>query len=199
MTLSPSFLRPAGLLALLAFGLGAPQAWSENLFQASSFSQMASDRRAAGLGDTLTVIINETSAASNSNRTSTAKANGFLGQITLGNALSRSIQLGGSNSFTGNGEINHAGKMVAQFSVLVDEVLPNGDLSISGSQSLNINGEKTHIRLSGRVRPADISSTNSVLSSNLADAVIEYQGRGFTTNAAKPGLVTRVFNWLGLI
>jgi hypothetical protein len=67
---------------------------------------------------------------------------------------------------------------------LVDQVFPNGDLHVSGTQTLNLNGEKTDIRIQGRVRVADISADNSVLSSRLAEAKIDYTGSGFVTRSA---------------
>jgi len=184
-------------LSMAALGdAGAGRA--EDLYQPNSFSAMASDRHATRVGDSLTVIINETATASNSNKTSSAKSNSLLGQITIG-SRSHALQLGASNGFDGSAETSHAGKMLAQLSVVVDQVLPNGDLRVSGYQALNINGERTRIKLSGRVRAADISNNNSVLSTNLADAIIDYDGKGFVTNGAKPGMITRIFNWLGLI
>ena len=183
-------------LLLAALGVAvlavSPHAFAEDLYRSSGFSGMASDRRASQVGDSLTVVINETATASNSHKTSSAKSNNIFGQIGLG-ALNRSLQLGGNNAFDGTGETSHAGKMLAQLSVVVDEVLPNGDMRVSGYQSLNLNGERTHIKLSGRVRAADITNQNSVLSNNLADATIDYEGRGFVANAAKPGVVTRIF------
>ena len=78
-------------------------------------------------------------------------------------------------------------------------VLPNGDLEIAGAQRLNINRERTVIRVRGRVRPTDISADNMVLSSRIADASIDYDGAGFVTRSGRPGLVTRIFNFLGLM
>jgi flagellar L-ring protein precursor FlgH len=83
--------------------------------------------------------------------------------------------------------------------VTVEEVLPNGDLRISGEQELDIAGERSHIRLKGRVRRSDISASNAVLSSRIADARIEYNGKGFASRGAKPGIISRVFNFLGLM
>jgi len=79
----------------------------------------------------------------------------------------------------------------------VDGILPNGDLHVSGAQELNINGDKTNIRIKGRVRLADIAN-NAVLSNRLADATIDYDGSGFVSSSARPGLLTRIINWLGL-
>ncbi len=186
-------------VALLAIGGAASQAVGADLYSPSNFSAMVSDRRAERVGDSLTIVINQTSTATNSNKASTAKSNSFAGHLGLGSSTAQSLQVGGASSFDGSGQTSHAGKMIAQLSVVVQEVLPNGDLRVAGDQSLNLNGERTHIKLTGRVRAADISSTNSVLSSSLADAVIDYDGKGFVANSAKPGIVTRIFNWLGLI
>jgi len=75
----------------------------------------------------------------------------------------------------------------------------NGDLRVVGSQVLNLSGEKTVIRVRGRVRAADVSATNAVLSNRLADAEIDYDGKGYVSRSGKPGVLTRVFNWLGLM
>ncbi len=88
--------------------------------------------------------------------------------------------------------------MVAQISVVVDKVMPNGDLHVEGAQALKINGEKTNIHVSGTVRLADITSGNAVLSSSLADAIIDYDGAGFVSASSEPGLITRALNWLDL-
>ena len=97
---------------------------------------------------------------------------------------------GGSDS---SGSTDRSGQMVAQISATVESVLANGDLQIVGQQELHINGERTNIRVHGRVRAADISSTNTILSSRLADATIDYDGHGFVSRSAKPGIVTRIF------
>jgi flagellar L-ring protein precursor FlgH len=186
----------AGIVAALTFASGSARA--ADLYNPGAFSSMVSDRHAERLGDTLTVIINETSTATNSNKTSSAKSSNHGGLFGIGASTNQSVQLGLNNNFDGSGQTNHAGKIVAQVSVVVDQLMPNGDLHVAGFQSLDINGEHTRIRLSGLVRVADISSTNSVPSSSLADAVIDYDGKGFVARSAKPGIVSRIFGWLGL-
>lgn len=184
------------LVCFAAFGLAGARA--ANLYTPSNFAAMTADRHAEKVGDSLTVIINESSTASNSAQNGATKSLNFSGQASTGTS-GGSLAFGGASSFDGNGQTGRTGKMVAQISVVVDGVLPNGDLHVAGDQSLNINGERTKIHLSGRVRLADISSTNAVLSTSLADAVIDYDGKGFLASSVKPGLVTRVFNWLGLL
>ncbi len=88
--------------------------------------------------------------------------------------------------------------MVAQLSVTIQEVLPNGDYVILGEQKMHVNGESTTIAVRGRIRSADIDSDNTIVSSRIADAQINYDGKGFVSRSAKPGLINRLFSILGL-
>jgi flagellar L-ring protein precursor FlgH len=80
----------------------------------------------------------------------------------------------------------------------IAEILPNGDLVINGSQRLHVNGEATIVEVRGRIRTADIDSENRVPSNRIADAQINYNGKGFVSRSAKPGLIQRLFSLLGL-
>jgi flagellar L-ring protein precursor FlgH len=113
--------------------------------------------------------------------------------------VDESGQLNFGGGFTGRGEMRRSERLVAQLSVAIEEVLPNGDYRIVGRQQLNVNGESTVIGVRGRIRPSDIASDNSILSSRIADAQIDYDGKGFVSRGAKPGLITRLFNLLGLL
>ncbi len=190
----------ARVLTTLALLLaGAPQmAGAADLYGATARPGLASDRNAQVIGDSLTVLIIETSSATNSTQRGSKKATRLAGQITAGTSLNESAQLNLGGSFDGAGQSGRAGRLVAQISIVVDGVLPNGDLHVAGEQVLNIDGERMRIRLKGRVRRADISADNTVLSSRLADVVIDYDGKGFVSRGSKPGVITRIFDWLGL-
>jgi len=170
-----------------------------DLYNSSNWPALVSDRRAERVGDSLTIVIKENSTGTNTTLSDTKKSSGLSGLFSSGNSSTNNpAQLALSSNFDSSGQTGRTGKIVAQISVVVDEVLPNGDLHVSGAQALNINGEKTNIKLKGRVRSADISSTNTVPSNLLADAMIDYDGSGFVTRSTRPGLLTKVFNWLGL-
>ena len=77
-------------------------------------------------------------------------------------------------------------------------MLPNGDYRITGEQRMHVNGENTTIAVRGRIRQADIRPDNSVLSSRIAEAEINYDGKGFVSRSAKPGILNRIFRFLGL-
>lgn len=191
-----SAVRHGGLLLAL---LSLPAvAEATDLYRADSFAALASDQTARAVGDLVTIVVFENASASNSATTNTKKNSSISGRITA-SGLDEGGSLGFGGSSDNAGSIGRSGKMVAQISATVEEVLPNGDLRISGEQELDIGGERSHIRVKGRVRRADISASNAILSSRLADARIEYNGKGFASRGARPGVVTRIFNWLGLL
>jgi flagellar L-ring protein precursor FlgH len=185
-------------LLLVAIVLGAP-AHATDLYAPGRWPALASDRRASEKGDILTILVYESSTATNRVGSNSKKNIRLDGRITGGSALdeSGSLSIGGGSDNLGTSM--RSGQIVAQISAIVEDVAPNGDLLIAGAQQLNINGEKTNIKVRGRVRPADVSAGNVVLSSRLADAAIDYDGRGFVSRSGKPGIVGRIFNWLGLL
>ncbi|MEI9930258.1 MAG: flagellar basal body L-ring protein FlgH [Rhizomicrobium sp.] len=178
-------------------------ALATDLATRSNWSSLAADRSARNVGDVLTVVIYETSSATNTAENSTSKNSSFQGQFSAGNpaatgGVNTAANLGLAFTSDNAGATARSGQMVAQISVVVDSIFPNGDLHVSGAQALKINGEKTNIRVQGRVRAADITSSNAVLSSSLAEAAIDYDGAGFISSSSQPGLFTRLFNWLDL-
>jgi flagellar L-ring protein precursor FlgH len=176
----------------------AQAASAADLYSQGSWPALASDRNARAVGDAITIVVYENSTATNAASTSSKKSSSLSGAVNAGSFdKSGGLSFGGGSQ--GNGSTGRSGQMVAQISAVVEAVLPNGDLQIAGQQELHINGEHTHIRVKGRVRPADISASNAVISSRLADATIDYDGTGFVSRSAKPGIVTRIFNWLGLL
>ncbi|HWA90282.1 MAG TPA: flagellar basal body L-ring protein FlgH [Rhizomicrobium sp.] len=192
-------------LALAIFGVvAATQAHATDLAAHGSWSSLAGDRSAHGVGDVLTVVIYENSSATNTAENSTSKNTAFQGALSIGNPSTGSNVVNGAANFglghtaDNAGATTRAGQMVAQISVTVDNVFPNGDLHVMGVQALKINGEKTNIKVQGRVRLADITASNAVLSSSLADASIDYDGQGFVSASSQPGIFTRIFNWLDI-
>ena len=174
-------------------------AMAEDLFPRGNWPALASDRLADRIGDSLTVVIFESASATNSTQMGSKKSTRLSGQITSGVSHRAGASANLDGAFDGAGQTGRADKMVGQIGVVVDGLLPNGDLHVAGEEYLNINGERTKIRLKGRVRRSDLLSDNTVLSTRLADVTIDYDGRGFTTRSGKPGAVNRIFNWLGLL
>ncbi len=195
----------AALLLATCLAL-APAAHATDLYTPGNWSALASDRNAHKAGDVITVLVYESATAIDSANTGSNRSTNLGGHVTAGTTLGSTggtpfdqsaalaLNSGSDNSAT----TGRSGGMVAQITVTVDAVAANGDLQVSGAQVLDINGDKTNIRIKGRVRPADISAANTVLSNRLADATIDYDGAGFVSRGSNPGIVTQIFNWLGI-
>jgi flagellar L-ring protein precursor FlgH len=180
-----------------------------SLYSANRPSRLFADLRARDVGDIVTVRISETATASRKASTKTDRASsveagidnffGLMENFVAANPeLTASTLAKGSaeTKFKGSGETSGSSKMVASISMRVAEVLPNGNLLIAGSRRVKINSEDQVIVLSGVVRPADISPDNVVLSSYVADARIEYYGRGVVADKQTPGWLSRVVDWV---
>jgi flagellar L-ring protein precursor FlgH len=150
------------------------------------------------VGDVLTVQVVENSAASANTDTGTRRSNNNSVQVSRPKLGPVSVGLAVAGDFDGGGRTARAGNLLAQLSVTVREILPNGDLRVSGEQLLLINEEQQKIDLEGRVRPQDISDGNVVVSSRLADAKINYVGQGDLADRQKPAWWRKVVDWLGL-
>lgn len=190
-----------GVAAMLLAGLILAEGnalFAADLYKPNSWSNLAVDRVARNVGDSITVLIYENSVATNSARNGAKRRSRYGGRVGFGSSFDKSARLELDNGFDGDSETGRAGRMVAQMSAVVESVLPNGDLRVSGAQVLRINNERTNIAVRGRVRREDISPDNTVLSSRLADAEINYDGRGFVSRGARPGIISRLFAWLGL-
>ncbi len=181
----------AALLVSLAVGAHAASLWQDG--QDSIFS----DTKASKVGDLVTIIIVERTQASQSTEVTTGKdastelgpGLGILEFITL-------AKLGGSAGRTVGGKNQQGGSLSARMTSRVVEVLPNGNLVIEGTQSLIVNNETQEITVRGVIRPQDIEPDNTILSTYIADATISYQGSGILGAQDKPGILTRILNWI---
>ena len=185
-------------LPFAALLMAAGPAQADDLYAEPSWPALASDRRATSIGDILTISIFQASEAANSAQNASRKSTDFSGSLDVP-GFSKDAEISFGGGYSGRGEVRRSERFVSQMSLTVREVLPNGDFIVGGEQFLFINGERTRIGVLGRVRQADIRSDNSVVSTRIADAEIDYNGRGFVSRSAKPGFVTRIFSFLGLV
>lgn len=188
-------LATAVSLVLIAASVG--RACGEDLFRDPRWAGVAGDRSAARVGDILTVVVSQNAEARNAAQNTSRTRRTFDGSISGGN-IGESGELSLEGAYSGQGEVRRSESFITQISVTIEEVLDNGDYRVAGEQVMHVNGERTVVRVRGRVRSADISSGNAVLSTRLAEAEISYDGRGFVSRNAKPGLVQRLFSLLGL-
>jgi flagellar L-ring protein FlgH len=181
--------------AVLGVSLASP-ATADDLFKNSRWAGLSSDRKGAKAGDVLTVVVYQSAEARNAQRNEAQRKTSIEGRIAT-DVASENGELSFGGDFSGRGEIRRSESLVTQISVSVVEVLPNGDLLIAGEQQMKVNGEKTRISVRGRVRPADISTGNQVLSTRIADAEINYEGQGFVSRNSNSSPFGWLFSLLG--
>lgn len=175
---------------------------AESLFSAESFRPLIVDQRAYAVGDGLTILVLENSSAFTSADTDLSRTSDFGLDAYGGNASSPGRVGAGVSSAQeteSGGSTARSGRLQAQISVRVIEVDSRGDLLVTGEKTIEVNRERQLFRITGRVRRADIQPDNTVLSSRLSDVKILFSGDGDISGAQKPGLLWRVFSWLGLL
>ncbi len=174
------------------------QLLADDLYRPGVTQSLGVDRKAAAAGDILTVVVVQAAESSSTMQSGTRRATSLGGRFSAGSIdEAADISLGGN--FDGRGEVRRSERFVTQLTVEVTEILPNGDFAIGGRQQMRINGEDTTVEVKGRVRQGDIDADNRVASNRIADAQIRYDGKGFISRSAKPGLVQRIFGFLGLL
>ena len=157
---------------------------------------------ARNVGDTVTVILQESTAAQKSSQTDTAKTtkDALAAPTVLGNSVIihgtpvLSGSLDNANSFSGSGDSKQSDSLVGNITVTVVNRLPNGNLVVQGQKYIDINQGSEFVRLEGIIRPIDISAQNTIPSSAVADARIAYGEKGALADANRPGLLSRFFN-----
>lgn len=170
------------------------------------------DRRARGLGDIVTVNIVEEASASQEAETSTSRNSvldaalddvfglpndfGIENFLKSGQPFSPSIKGDYKRDFKGSGSTTRKETLVARVSAKVVQVLPGGNLFIQGRREIKVNREKQFIVLEGVIRPDDISPSNTVASTQIADAKIRYTGRGVLSDVQGPGWLARIMDWV---
>ena len=97
-----------------------------------------------------------------------------------------------SDQFKAQGSLNNSNKVNAKITTTITEVKPNGNLVITGTQLIKQNGEEQKITVTGIVRPDDIAADNTVLSSYVADAKIQIDGKGPIAKKQRQGIITRL-------
>lgn len=160
-----------------------------------------SDKKARAVGDIITVRLSEFTQASKSAKTAVSKASNASVDPIVGlggtNATFHgdSIQLGmnSASGYSGDGKADQSNSLTGNISVNVLRVLPNGNLVIRGEKWLTLNTGEEFIRLTGVVRPDDVDSGNEVSSTKIANARIEYSGKGDMAESQVAGWLTRFF------
>lgn len=189
----PMSARPAQRPDALAASLAA----TGSIYQAGTSRTLFEDRRARYVGDTITVTITENTSAATKSNSSLSKTGSISASsgpnINLpGKSL---IELKGSSSNTaaGKGEAAANNVFTGTITVTVIEVLANGNLLVSGEKQVAIGHGQEYIRLSGIINPYFVNAANTIASSQIADARIEYKESGAISEAQVMGWLARFF------
>lgn len=191
-------MKKALFCLILGLSLNATNCYAQSLYNEANFKPLVSDNKAFRVGDILTVQVFESSSASTSSDTDTRRKNSVAAELARSNKNAQQIAANINGEFDGGGRTQRANRLLATISVSVIAVLPNGDLSISGSQALTVNDEVQKVSIEGRVRQVDISDGNMILSNRIADAKIHYVGEGDLTERQRRAWWRKFMDWLGL-
>lgn len=192
----------------------APLAPSEGSLWTDAGDLLFVDTKARRAGDTITVDIIENTSSSMDVNTKASRSSSIDGSISHalgymraleaknpnlnrdqdGNLTNKLFEASLANEFDGKGQSDRSGRVTASIGARVTEVLPNGNLFLYGRREMKVNNEVQYITVSGMVRPKDIGSDNRVKSTYLADARIEYFGKGVLADKQKPGWMSRIFD-----
>ncbi len=173
-----------------------------SLFRLNYVNNIYSDSKAHRVGDIISVILSESTQAQKNAKTELTKENSATLQPITGfggtavNIKNKAIQFGfdQESDFSGDAKANQGNSLSGNISVHVLRVLPNGNLMIRGEKWMSLNNGDEYIRLTGVIRPQDISSGNTVTSSKVANARIQYAGTGAFADVQEQGWLSKFFS-----
>ena len=191
----------------LFFGLTLPIFLSaKSIWVDGRSGSLFSDPRASGIGDLITVLVDESTSLTSSQQTSREKSSNIANEVkqflfspvaskfgTKKGELPKT-EISTSSGSEGGGLVTNRQTLRSRASVIVVDVLPNGNFIIEGVRAVSFSGQQYYGKLRGIVRPYDVSRTNTILSSSIADARIEYVSQGSLSNAEKEGWLSRTLN-----
>jgi flagellar L-ring protein precursor FlgH len=174
------------VLTVSASAVPAGSLWENN-------GSLFEDRKASGLGDVVTVRVNESIKDSDEGKTSSTKTtdenvNSGFGILDF----IRAFGVGSSSTMSSSTKIERTKTINAIFTCLVVDVMPNGNMVIQGDRSLTSGSEKMNVRFSGVVRPQDVNHGNMVDSNRVANAEVVVSGRGTISTTQRPGIISQI-------
>ena len=180
-----------------------PAPLTGGLYHTGANLELFADVKARRVGDVITVVLQEKTDAKKSATTSTEKETSLdlpnptlfgRDNITIGGYPFFELDLDSENSFDGSGDSAQSNSLKGDISVTVAAVYPNGNMLIKGEKWMNLNQGAEIIRISGIVRPADVTPENTVFSTQIADVQITYSGSGEIADSNEQGWLARFFN-----
>lgn len=196
--------------AFVAFTVCSGNVFSESLWKTKSNAtekSMYSDRRAASVGDILTVVISESTTmnkqrqnAQSSNTTASFGLGTFkIPFLGIGGATQTpEFDYGSQDSFSGDGSIADSSSINSNLAVMVVDRLPNGNLVIEGAKQVDMSGEIQYAIVRGIIRGDDITTSNTVDSSLIANAQVQFMSKGELEKNQTKGLIPKLLDPLNI-
>ncbi len=171
--------------------------YATSLWSDESADIYKSKKKEYQLGDVVTVIIEESTNAVNSANTSVSQGSSVDAGAGVGllDFLSN-FGISYSDQDDSEGQTERSGSITADITTLIVEEYSNGNFKIEGTKTTKINGEKQIIKLAGIVRAEDIGEDNSISSKKIADASIEFKGKGVVAAKQEPNIFQKILNWI---
>jgi flagellar L-ring protein precursor FlgH len=167
------------------------------IYQAGRELVLAENPVAHHIGDIVTIVLNEATAAQKSATTTTSKSNTVTmpGTTLINKNVSwLTNNINDASKFDGEGASAQSNRLTGYLTATVLKVLPNGNLFVAGEKQIALNQGKEYVRVTGVIRPIDLAADNSVPSFRVASAKITYNGKGAVADANAQSWLSRFFN-----
>jgi flagellar L-ring protein precursor FlgH len=221
MKFSSVSLVSACAFSVFALGFKPAQAGSLWLKEGSTEQSMFADKIARNIGDILTIVVSEDTSTQQTARIKTyentqggtgifpalnATLNGFVqalpswlskqsgGTVDEGDVTIPTLDIAAKSEWNGGGDTQNTLTLTNRTAVTVVDVLPNGNLVVEGAKIIRAGQESQYAYMRGIVRPIDIASDNTVPSTKIADAQVEFIPEGELTEAQKKGWLVRIWD-----
>lgn len=178
----------------------APVPESGSLYRGEYSMSFFDDRKAARVGDIITIVLQERTVGSKSSGVNVKKdsdlsmSGTFFGTTPKAGNYSLDTDLQTEREFEGESDADQSNSLQGNITATVTDVLPNGNLVVRGEKWITLNKGEEFIRVSGIVRREDIGLDNSVISTRLANARLSYAGTGALADASEMGWLQQFFN-----
>ena len=204
-------LSATACMAVICLGAGAAPAGSIWAKASRRTKMILVDDTARHTGDVLTIVINERSVIENETTRDMKKSENrsatMDGTLDLANLISSvghrifdfpklKFDSSAKSDFGGSANYDSERSVIDQITVVVQDVLPNGNLVVAGTRQRAVGGDRQVIHVSGIVRPSDIAFANTVNSDKVANFHIVYKHKGQENSFTKPGWLARILNFL---
>jgi len=221
MKFSSTSLASVFAISVVSLGVHSVQAGSLWLKEGSTEQSMFADKIARNIGDILTIVVSEDTSTQQTARIKTfenteggtgifpalnATLNGFVqalpswlskssgGSVDENDIQIPTLDIAAKSEWNGGGDTQNTLTLTNRTAVTVVDVLPNGNLVVEGAKIIRAGQESQYAYMRGIVRPIDISSDNTILSTKVADAQVEFIPEGELTEAQKKGWLVRLWD-----